>query len=200
MRPGPREPLARYREGLWDLFTGLQRPGRRSPGSAGDRVARHWGSGGRSRDEMDVEMSLDTGARAPADVDPDLMKARADLGLDHPFGLLEQECRLVELLGSEISQLGGVTVRDDHQVARRVGVQVQDDEGVPAPVDHEVLFAFFAEDLLAEDALTGILDALDVRHPPGGPEGFQPSSLLSGCARGRREGYHVDMRGGNDRE
>ena len=56
------------------------------------------------------------------------------------------------LFGRQIGQPPDMAVRDDHKVAGRVGVEVQDHEGMSSTVENEVGFAILIENLLAEDA------------------------------------------------
>ena len=64
----------------------------------------------------------------------------------------------LDLLRIEIRKLSGMAVGNDHQMARHVGVEIQDHEGVAAAMDHQVRLSRLAEDLFAEDASRWNLD------------------------------------------
>lgn len=155
-RPGAYETIACLAQGLrgfvGDAFGGFNR-----------NVGTH-------RNEMDMYVPVDTGARAVADVDSDMMMSSPHLFFDDTLGFLEQYCCFTELISGEIGQMADMTIGDDHQMAGRVRISVHHDEGVIATIDDEFLLLFGGEDLVAEDTAVAGFDPENVGQPPRGPD------------------------------
>ena len=170
--PGTRQPIPGHlqRFGGRSVCTGLMRRGR----------------SGSHRNQMDVDVSVDAGACAATEVDADVIVGDTQFFLDDSFCFLKQACCFNQLVGGQICQTGQMTVGNDHQMADRIGVEVQHNEGMRTTVDHERLLDILIQDLITEDAPATLFDPEDVGHAPRCPKGLHalPASFSIACVTG----------------
>ena len=173
--------LAELTPGLGQQGAGVREQLRQHLGAADDRdevrVTRP------PRHDVLVEVLRQRAAGDSAEVEADVEGVRpADLA-QHAHRLLRRGHQLGHLVGGEVLELGDVPVRQHHQVAGVVGVQVEDREAGLTPVHHQALLERDVRHRAERAAPVDRLARSDVRHPVRGPEpveALEPVALVAG--------------------
>jgi hypothetical protein len=77
-----------------------------------------------------MQMVCNTSAGTGPEVHADIEALRVERSFDHRYGAAEQGHEIVEFVLRQISELGGVTMGSDEEMAIVVGILIQHDAGV----------------------------------------------------------------------
>ena len=116
-----------------------------------------------ARDDVQVHVILDPGARDAAEVPAEVVPVRRVLGAERLDAARAQAMHLERLLVGEEAEVAEVAVRCDEQMPGGVGELVQHDQRMLAAM-HEQLLLGLAEDAAVE--LVGLLDVLEAPRRP----------------------------------
>ena len=141
---------------------------------------------------MQVDVVDDSGARDPAEVPAEVEALRAHALGERAETRGGQPVDLHGLVGGYLAELSLVPVGSDHEVACRVGVSVEQDEGVLAAVNDEAVLVPGLGGA-AEDAPFLLVRVLDVLEPPRGPESLQSQCFQRKNATAERKRHPITL-------
>src|SRR2546425_37803 len=130
---------------------------------------------------MDMQVINDSCAGDAALIESDVKALGPVLDAEDGHRHGDQVHGVRDLVRRHLRERPDVAVHDGHEVAGRVGVQIEDQEGPGPPDEDEVLPVIGSGEGFAEHASAGRLGGADVGHTPGRPEAFH--TALRGLSR-----------------
>ena len=119
---------------------------------------------------MDMEVIIHSGATGAAEIPPEIEALSLDAFRQELLGENAETPEIDYLIIGKVFHIGGLAVRNGHEMPGGVGVFVHDEEGGLPPGDHKMRLVIRRAGRLGKKVVRGAVLGLEVFHAPGGPE------------------------------